>query len=63
MEASGFAGILIATRIVDPWGAYRTSVLLASLLFAGVAALALVIASRPKQGRKLKAGFGAILRQ
>jgi predicted MFS family arabinose efflux permease len=35
--AFGFVGILIATRIVDSWGAYRTSVLFTSLLFAGVA--------------------------
>lgn len=33
----GFVGIVIATRIVDSWGAYRTSVLFTSLLFAGVA--------------------------
>jgi predicted MFS family arabinose efflux permease len=37
----GFVGILIATRIVDAWGAYRTSVLFALLLFAGVAGWAL----------------------
>ncbi len=37
----GFVGILIATRIVDSWGAYRTSVLFTSLLFAGVAGWAL----------------------
>jgi len=37
----GFVGILIATRIVDAWGAYRTSVLFTSLLFAGVAGWAL----------------------
>ena len=35
--AFGFVGIMIATRIVDSWGAYRTSVLFTSLLFAGVA--------------------------
>jgi len=39
--AFGFVGILIATRIVDAWGAYRTSVLFTSLLFAGVAGWAL----------------------
>lgn len=33
----GFVGIVIATRIVDSWGAYRTSVLFTSLLFAGIA--------------------------
>jgi DHA1 family inner membrane transport protein len=37
----GFVGILIATRIVDSWGAYRTSVLFTSLLFGGVAGWAL----------------------
>jgi MFS transporter, DHA1 family, inner membrane transport protein len=37
----GFVGILIATRIVDSWGAYRTSVLFTSLLFVGVAGWAL----------------------
>lgn len=39
--AFGFVGIVIATRIVDSWGAYRTSVLFTSLLFAGVAGWAL----------------------
>jgi MFS transporter, DHA1 family, inner membrane transport protein len=39
--AFGFVGILIATRIVDSWGAFRTSVLFTSLLFAGVAGWAL----------------------
>jgi len=39
--AFGFVGILIATRVVDSWGEYRTSVLFTSLLFAGVAGWAL----------------------
>jgi MFS transporter, DHA1 family, inner membrane transport protein len=39
--ACGFVGILIATRIVDSWGAYRTSVLFTLLLFAGVSAWAI----------------------
>jgi predicted MFS family arabinose efflux permease len=33
----GFLGIAIATRIVDTWGPFRTSVLFTSLLLAGVA--------------------------
>jgi predicted MFS family arabinose efflux permease len=33
----GFIGIAIATRIVDSWGAWKTSVLFAGLLLAGVA--------------------------
>jgi MFS transporter, DHA1 family, inner membrane transport protein len=37
----GFVGILFATRIVDSWGAYRTSLLFTSLLLAGVAGWAL----------------------
>jgi predicted MFS family arabinose efflux permease len=37
----GFVGILFATRIVDSWGAYRSSLLFTSLLFAGVAGWAL----------------------
>jgi len=41
MAALALSAILIATRIVDSWGAYRTSVLFTSLLFAGVAGWAL----------------------
>ena len=37
----GFIGIAIATRIVDSWGAYRTSVLFTALLLTGVAGWAL----------------------
>lgn len=37
----GFLGIAFATRIVDSWGAYRTSLLFTSLIFAGVAGWAL----------------------
>jgi predicted MFS family arabinose efflux permease len=37
----GFVGILFATRIVDSWGAYRTSLLFTSLLLAGVAGWAI----------------------
>jgi DHA1 family inner membrane transport protein len=37
----GFIGIAIATRIVDSWGAYKTSVLFTSILLTGVAGWAL----------------------
>ncbi len=37
----GFVGIMIATRVVDNWGAYNTSVLSTSLVLAGVAGWAL----------------------
>jgi DHA1 family inner membrane transport protein len=37
----GFIGIVIATRIVDSWGAYRTSVLFTVLMLAGVTGWAL----------------------
>ncbi|GLH77830.1 MFS transporter [Bradyrhizobium sp. SSBR45G] len=35
--ACGFVGVVIATRIVDGWGPYRTSLLFTCLLFAGIA--------------------------
>jgi len=37
----GFVGVAIATRIVDAWGAYKTSLLFTTLLLAGVAGWAL----------------------
>src|SRR5215470_17947930 len=37
----GFVGVMIATRIVDGWGAYRTSLLFISLCLIGVAGWAL----------------------
>jgi DHA1 family inner membrane transport protein len=37
----GFAGNIIASRIVDSWGAYKTSVLFVSVLLAGVTLYAL----------------------
>lgn len=37
----GFIGIAIITRIVDSWGAYRTSVLCVSLVLAGITGWAL----------------------
>jgi MFS transporter, DHA1 family, inner membrane transport protein len=39
--AFGFIGIAIATRIVDSWGAYKTSLLFTSLLLTGVTGWAL----------------------
>ncbi|MBI5318479.1 MFS transporter [Bradyrhizobium sp.] len=39
--AFGFVGVAVATRIVDGWGAYRTSVLSISLVLAGIAGWAL----------------------
>jgi DHA1 family inner membrane transport protein len=37
----GFIGIAIATRIVDSWGAYKTSLLFTTLLLTGVTGWAL----------------------
>lgn len=37
----GFVGVAVATRIVDGWGAYRTSLLSISLVLAGIAGWAL----------------------
>ena len=37
----GFIGIAIATRIVDAWGAYKTSILFTSLMLAGMTGWAL----------------------
>lgn len=37
----GFLGVMVATRIVDGWGAYRTSLLSVSCVFIGVAGWAL----------------------
>jgi DHA1 family inner membrane transport protein len=37
----GFVGIAIATRIVDSWGAYKTSLLFTSVLLTGVTGWAL----------------------
>jgi DHA1 family inner membrane transport protein len=37
----GFVGIVVATRIVDSWGAYKTSVLFTLLLLTGVTGWAL----------------------
>ena len=37
----GFIGIVIATRIVDSWGAYKTSLLFTLLMLAGISGWAL----------------------
>jgi DHA1 family inner membrane transport protein len=43
----GFIGIAIATRIVDSWGTYKTSLLFTSLLLAGVSGWALTAGLYP----------------
>ncbi len=43
----GFIGIVIATRIVDSWGPYKTSLLFTSLLLAGVTGWAFSAGSYP----------------
>ena len=39
--AFGFVGVVIATRIVDSWGAYKTSLLFMSLILIGIGGWAL----------------------
>ena len=43
----GFIGIVIATRVVDNWGAYNTSVLSTALVLAGIAGWAICAGSYP----------------
>lgn len=43
----GFVGIVIATRIVDSWGAYKTSLLSTAVLLTGVTGWALSAGSYP----------------
>jgi DHA1 family inner membrane transport protein len=43
----GFIGIAIATRIVDSWGAFRTSVLSTALMLAGLTGWAVCAGSYP----------------
>jgi predicted MFS family arabinose efflux permease len=43
----GFIGIAIATRIVDSWGAYKSSLLFTTLLLAGVSGWAFSAGSYP----------------
>jgi MFS transporter, DHA1 family, inner membrane transport protein len=43
----GFVGVVVATRIVDGWGAYRTSLLSLSMVLAGVAGWTLTSGNYP----------------
>ncbi len=43
----GFIGIAIATRIVNSWGAYKTSILFTSMVFTGITGWALTAGSYP----------------
>jgi DHA1 family inner membrane transport protein len=43
----GFIGIAIATRIVDSWGAYKTSVTFTTLVLAGITGWAVTAGSYP----------------
>jgi predicted MFS family arabinose efflux permease len=43
----GFVGIAVATRIVDSWGAYKTSLLFTVLMLTGVAGWAISAGSYP----------------
>jgi MFS transporter, DHA1 family, inner membrane transport protein len=43
----GFLGIAIATRIVDSWGAYKTSVTFTTLVLAGITGWAVTAGSYP----------------
>jgi predicted MFS family arabinose efflux permease len=43
----GFVGIVVATRIVDSWGAYKTSLLFTVLMLTGVAGWAISAGSYP----------------
>jgi DHA1 family inner membrane transport protein len=43
----GFIGIVVATRIVDSWGAYKTSLLFTCLMLTGVTGWALAAGSYP----------------
>jgi MFS transporter, DHA1 family, inner membrane transport protein len=43
----GFIGIAVATRIVDSWGAYKTSVLFTCLMLTGITGWALSAGSYP----------------
>jgi predicted MFS family arabinose efflux permease len=45
--AFGLIGIAIATRIVDSWGAYKTSLLFTSLVFIGIGGWALSAGNYP----------------
>ena len=43
----GFIGIVIATRIVDSWGAYKTSLLFTLLMLTGISGWALSAGNYP----------------
>ena len=43
----GFLGVVVATRIVDSWGPYRTSLLFTCLLLAGIVGWALGAGTLP----------------
>ncbi|WP_407155240.1 MFS transporter [Bradyrhizobium sp. STM 3557] len=43
----GFLGVVVASRIVDSWGAYRTSLLFTCVLFAGIGGWAISAGSYP----------------
>jgi MFS transporter, DHA1 family, inner membrane transport protein len=43
----GFVGIAIATRIVDSWGAYKTSLLFTTMVLMGIAGWALTAGNYP----------------
>ena len=54
----GFVGIAIATRIVDSWGAWKTSVLFTALVLAGVAGWALSAGDYPLMAASVATGLG-----
>lgn len=59
----GFIGIAIATRIVDTWGAYRTSLLFMSLVLAGITGWALSAGTYPLMAASVAIwglGFAAV---
>jgi predicted MFS family arabinose efflux permease len=59
----GFIGIAIATRIVDTWGAYRTSLLFMSLVLAGITCWALTAGTYPLMAASVAVwglGFAAV---
>src|SRR5258706_14995735 len=58
----GFLGNVIATRLVDSWGSYRTSLLFIAVLLAGASILALGAGNFPLMaapGAALGAAFGS----
>jgi len=47
LYAFGFVGIVIASRIVDSWGAWRTSLLFGALIMVGIAGWTVGLDSDP----------------